>query len=131
MGQPPYCYVLVAVLTIMGVISTVHAELTPPYFNLAEGRKITATATCGVDTDGPELFCKLVGANTENDSNDFVSLLRGQVSLIVQFLVNDRRLWEENCPESGKSYQHCAPEMTSEFNGDKNTSLEALLLHGV
>lgn len=87
MGQPPHCYVLVAVLTIVGVISTVHAELTPPYFNLAEGRKITATATCGVDTDGPELFCKLVGANTENESNDFVSLLRGQVSFNYDFIL--------------------------------------------
>lgn len=81
MGKIPHCYALaVAVLTIVGVISTVTAELTPPYFNLAEGRKIQATATCGVDTDGPELFCKLVGANTENEFNDYYSLLRGQVS---------------------------------------------------
>lgn len=73
-------YLIVAVLGIVGLVSSVHAELTPPYFNLAEGRKIHATATCGVDTDGPELFCKLVGANTENEANDFYSLLRGQVS---------------------------------------------------
>lgn len=107
MGQPPYCYVLVAVLTIVGVISTVHAELTPPYFNLAEGRKITATATCGVDTDGPELFCKLVGANTENESNDFVSLLRGQVSFNYYSLLSPEST--KNCPKSGKSYQRRDP----------------------
>lgn len=56
-----------------------NAELTPPYFNLAEGRKISASATCGVDTDGPELYCKLVGANTENE-HQYSSLIQGQVS---------------------------------------------------
>lgn len=63
------------------------AELTPPYFNLATGRKIYATATCGTDTDGPELYCKLVGANTENDHIDY-SVIQGQVGdlkLISQF----------------------------------------------
>ncbi|KAK9695536.1 Laminin N-terminal (Domain VI) [Popillia japonica] len=51
-------------------ISKARAEiLTPPYFNLAEGRKIYASATCGEDTEGSELYCKLVGANAENDLN--------------------------------------------------------------
>lgn len=53
-----------------------HAEvLTPPYFNLAEGRKITATATCGDEI--PELYCKLVGANAQNDIN--INVIQGQV----------------------------------------------------
>lgn len=52
--------------------------LTPPYFNLAAKKKILATATCGVDTEGPELYCKLVGANAENDID--VNLIQGQVS---------------------------------------------------
>lgn len=58
----------------------VNAELTPPYFNLAEGRHISATATCGVGSDGPELYCKLVGANTENDVHHNYSLVQGQVN---------------------------------------------------
>lgn len=49
--------------------------LTPPYFNLAEGRNITATATCG--DDEAELYCKLVGANAENDVN--INVIQGQV----------------------------------------------------
>lgn len=49
--------------------------LTPPYFNLAEGRNITATATCG--DDEAELYCKLVGANAENDEN--INVIQGQV----------------------------------------------------
>lgn len=72
-------------ISVMGVafalallIALCNAELTPPYFNLATGRKIQATATCGEDTDGPELYCKLVGANTENDHIDY-SVIQGQV----------------------------------------------------
>lgn len=63
---------------LFGLIGSGNAELTPPYFNLAEGRKIYASATCGVGTDGPELYCKLVGANTENDNHLF-SVIQGQV----------------------------------------------------
>ncbi|XP_071537849.1 laminin subunit alpha isoform X2 [Panulirus ornatus] len=43
--------------------------LTPPYFNLAENRRITATATCGENVAEPELYCKLVGANADRDSS--------------------------------------------------------------
>ena len=36
--------------------------LTPPYFNIAENRPITANATCGEGVGvGKESFCKLVG----------------------------------------------------------------------
>lgn len=51
--------------------------LTPPYFNLAEGKEIVASATCGVDTTGPELYCKLVGANADQDED--INLIQGQV----------------------------------------------------
>ena len=70
------------VLLVITWINSVNSELTPPYFNLAEGRKIHATATCGVDIDAPELFCKLVGANTENElDNTHYEVIQGQVSL--------------------------------------------------
>lgn len=73
-----------AALLLSATIASVQSELTPPYFNLAEGRKITASATCGVDTDGPELYCKLVGANTENEQqNQFqYQVIQGQVSFL-------------------------------------------------
>jgi laminin alpha 3/5 len=67
-----------AILLIMLRIGASKAELTPPYFNLAEGRKISASATCGENTDEPELYCKLVGANTENEES-YYSLIQGQV----------------------------------------------------
>jgi len=66
------------------LINEIKTELTPPYFNLAEGRKIFASATCGVDTDGPELYCKLVGANTENDQ--YYSVIQGQVKCFFSFI---------------------------------------------
>ncbi|XP_069164876.1 laminin subunit alpha isoform X2 [Procambarus clarkii] len=47
--------------------------LTPPYFNLAENRRIGATATCGEGEADPELYCHLVGANADRDaSSDFI-----------------------------------------------------------
>lgn len=42
-------------------------SLNPPYFNLAEGSVISATATCGQDEfEAPtyDLYCKLVGGPT-------------------------------------------------------------------
>ncbi|XP_061781861.1 laminin subunit alpha-5 isoform X2 [Nerophis lumbriciformis] len=45
-------------------------SLHPPYFNLAEGTKITATATCGEDEAGRslhDLYCKLVGGPVSGD----------------------------------------------------------------
>ena len=51
------------------LVPAANAELTPPYFNLAEGRKISASSTCGVDIDGPELYCKLVGSHTDDQQN--------------------------------------------------------------
>ncbi|KAI8431212.1 hypothetical protein MSG28_001250 [Choristoneura fumiferana] len=39
--------------------------LTPPYFNLALGKRITATATCG--DEGKELYCNLVGGADEDE----------------------------------------------------------------
>jgi len=55
--------------------------LTPPNFNLAVGRKVEATSTCGVGVTEPELYCKLTGANP-GDKEDIVGefeLIQGQL----------------------------------------------------
>lgn len=59
----------------------VNAEiLTPPYFNLAAGKGISATATCGVGTPGPELYCQLVGAISDQETNvNNQTIIQGQV----------------------------------------------------
>lgn len=63
------------VALILLFLSVTSAEiLTPPYFNLAQGKRVTATATCG--DEGAELYCKLVGANADHDEH----VIQGQVS---------------------------------------------------
>ncbi|XP_067382208.1 laminin subunit alpha-5 isoform X2 [Channa argus] len=50
-------------------------SLHPPYFNLAEGTKITATATCGVEESGRtvhDLYCKLVGGPVSGDPSQTI-----------------------------------------------------------
>lgn len=63
------------------VCAIARAELlTPPYFNLAEGRRVTATATCGEGIEGPELFCKLIGSYSPDLMTQRDNLLiQGQV----------------------------------------------------
>jgi hypothetical protein len=84
------------------LLPAVKPELTPPYFNLAEGRKISASSTCGLDIDGPELYCKLVGSHTDDQQNktafdvhddpnyQSATLSRGQGHVVIQGQV---RLW--------------------------------------
>ncbi|KAM8839447.1 laminin subunit alpha-3-like isoform 1-T1 [Synchiropus picturatus] len=49
-------------------------SLSPPYFNLAQGSIISATATCGQDESGApthDLYCKLVGGPTSAHPHNF------------------------------------------------------------
>lgn len=55
---------------LLTAVPAANSELTPPYFNLAEGRKIVASSTCGVDNSEPELYCKLVGSHTDDQQNN-------------------------------------------------------------
>ncbi|XP_027200224.2 laminin subunit alpha [Dermatophagoides pteronyssinus] len=57
---------------------TIHMQvLNPPYFNIAEGRNITASATCGENVPEPELYCKIVGSNRLEETENF-NLIEGQ-----------------------------------------------------
>lgn len=52
-------------------------SLHPPYFNLAEGTKIVATATCGEDEGGRtvrDLYCKLVGGPVSGDPGQTIQV---------------------------------------------------------
>ena len=70
-----------AFLTVILNVSVVSPQvLSPPYFNLAVGRPITASATCGESVSEPELFCKLTGANLAKQSGTpEYSLIQGQL----------------------------------------------------
>ena len=43
----------------------------PTNFNLAYGRRIEASSTCGVGVSEKELFCKLTGANPDRTDDSF------------------------------------------------------------
>lgn len=55
-------------------------SLHPPYFNLAEGTKIIATATCGEEEGGRtvrDLYCKLVGGPVSGDPGQTIQVSSG------------------------------------------------------
>lgn len=55
-------------------------SIVPPYFNIAQGRTIKASHTCGEDDYGhpmEELYCKLAGASS--DTVQVSNLIQGQV----------------------------------------------------
>ncbi|ESO94906.1 hypothetical protein LOTGIDRAFT_144813 [Lottia gigantea] len=91
--------------------------LTPPYFNLAQTRNIEASATCGEDVAGPELFCRLTGATSDHLRNDEKDreLIRGQLCdhcnteiLQTEAVTNknsykqDNSVNQKSCPKNGK-----------------------------
>jgi hypothetical protein len=49
----------VAALIAPQLIWAQHAVLEPPYFNIANNRKITANATCGEGGSRIEVYCSL------------------------------------------------------------------------
>ena len=60
----------VVLLVLINVLYTCNGQvLTPPTFNLAKGRNITATATCGVGMSKPELYCQLTGVVDETQES--------------------------------------------------------------
>lgn len=76
----PWCGSLAGALWLAALTTLAAGQvLTPPYFNLAENRRITATATCGEGVTEPEEYCKLVGANADSGSSRTL-IQGGQVS---------------------------------------------------
>jgi len=63
-----WCKLALSLLFVVYAIQSGDAQaLTPPNFNLAVGRKVEATSTCGVGVTEPELYCKLTGANPDKE----------------------------------------------------------------
>ncbi|XP_071119471.1 laminin subunit alpha-like [Haliotis cracherodii] len=74
-GNPP---LVCLILIFLCKIYTSNAQvLSPPYFNLAQGRNITASATCGEDVPNAELFCRLTGATGRGAESR--ELIQGQL----------------------------------------------------
>ena len=71
---------IAAILVVILCENLVQTQvLTPPYFNLAVGRRIEATATCGEGVAEKEWFCKLTGANPNKDDIAGFEVIRGQL----------------------------------------------------
>jgi laminin alpha 3/5 len=98
------------------VLASIHAAdadvLTPPMVNLARGRRITASSTCGIGVNEPELFCQLTGANIEMWEDAGVNLIQGQMcdycspnSHPAEFAIDGTERWWQSPPLSrGMSY---------------------------
>ena len=73
-----------ALLTLLLCTNVVVSQvLTPPYFNLAVGKRIEATSTCGEGVLERELYCKLTGANPakgpRKENQPKYSVIQGQL----------------------------------------------------
>lgn len=65
-------------------------NLNPPYFNLAEGASISATATCGQDERGAprlDLYCKLVGGATTGVPTENIQVRKKQIKSAAKMRV--------------------------------------------
>ncbi|GFO21134.1 laminin subunit alpha-3 [Plakobranchus ocellatus] len=68
---------LVCCVLLLFPLLALSQVLTPPTFNLAQNRRITATATCGVGVSEEELFCRLTP--TSNVGAEAHTLIQGQL----------------------------------------------------
>uniref|UniRef100_UPI0037E9B905 laminin subunit alpha-5 n=1 Tax=Semicossyphus pulcher TaxID=241346 RepID=UPI0037E9B905 len=99
-------------------------SLHPPYFNLAEGTKITATATCGEDDTGrsvQDLYCKLVGGPVSGDPSQTI---QGQYCDICRQGDSDRAHPITNAIDGTERWWQSPPlSRNTEFN-EVNVTLD-------
>ncbi|XP_055884413.1 laminin subunit alpha-like isoform X2 [Biomphalaria glabrata] len=69
------CFIILCLPTL-----TFAAVFTPPYFNLAQGRNITATATCGYGVPYRELYCSIASNAGQSRNREPITgeLIQGQ-----------------------------------------------------
>ncbi|XP_068161173.1 laminin subunit alpha-5 isoform X2 [Antennarius striatus] len=99
-------------------------SLHPPYFNLAEGTKITATATCGEEDTGrsvADLYCKLVGGPVSGDPSQTI---QGQYCDICSQGDSDRAHPITNAIDGTERWWQSPPlSRSTEFN-EVNVTLD-------
>lgn len=64
---------------VLCLLGSTYAHDLPTHFNLASGRRIEATSTCGVGVSEKELFCKLTGANRDRIDDSYSQVIQGQL----------------------------------------------------
>nr|XP_057906923.1 laminin subunit alpha-5 isoform X1 [Doryrhamphus excisus] len=99
-------------------------SLHPPYFNLAEGTKITATATCGEDEAGRslhDLYCKLVGGPVSGDPGQTI---QGQYCDICSHGNSDRAHPITNAIDGTERWWQSPPLSRSTDFNEVNVTLD-------
>ncbi|CAB3226438.1 unnamed protein product [Arctia plantaginis] len=95
---------VIQILFLLHYLLLVQSEvLTPRYFNLASKKKITATATCGDVKQ--ELYCKLVGANVDQDEH----VIQGQVCDICDATIPGKNHPPEYAVDSSETWWQSPP----------------------
>ncbi|XP_031422129.1 laminin subunit alpha-5 isoform X2 [Clupea harengus] len=106
-------------------------SLHPPYFNLAEGTKITATATCGEDENGrpiQDLYCKLVGGPVSGDPSQTI---QGQYCDICSAGESDRAHPITNAIDGTERWWQSPPLSRSVEYNEVNVTLDLGQLYHV
>ena len=76
---------LVIFLFLINFLIKINGQvLNPPYFNIAEGRKINSSSTCGEGQR--DLYCRLVGSNFGYEQVAHGRLIM-VISLFFRFLI--------------------------------------------
>uniref|UniRef100_A0AAQ4S3F6 Laminin subunit alpha-5 n=1 Tax=Gasterosteus aculeatus aculeatus TaxID=481459 RepID=A0AAQ4S3F6_GASAC len=99
-------------------------SLHPPYFNLAEGTKITASATCGEDDGGralQDLYCKLVGGPVSGDPSQTI---QGQYCDICSQGDSDRAHPITNAVDGTERWWQSPPLSRSTEYNEVNVTLD-------
>uniref|UniRef100_A0A3P9LMT4 Laminin, alpha 5 n=1 Tax=Oryzias latipes TaxID=8090 RepID=A0A3P9LMT4_ORYLA len=99
-------------------------SLHPPYFNLAEGTKITATATCGLDDAGrsiQDLYCKLVGGPMSGEPSQTI---QGQYCDICSQGLSDRAHPITNAIDGTERWWQSPPLSRSTEYNEVNVTLD-------
>ncbi|XP_031700147.1 laminin subunit alpha-5 isoform X2 [Anarrhichthys ocellatus] len=99
-------------------------SLHPPYFNLADGTKITATATCGEEDTGrtvQDLYCKLVGGPVSGDPSQTI---RGQYCDICSQGESDRAHPITNAIDGTERWWQSPPLSRSTEYNEVNVTLD-------
>ncbi|KAG7283460.1 hypothetical protein CRUP_035253 [Coryphaenoides rupestris] len=111
---------LLAGVSLAQELSSTHGvtdySLHPPYFNLAEGTRITATATCGDDDGRPitDLYCKLVGGPVSGDPSQTI---QGQYCDVCSHSNGDRAHPITNAIDGTERWWQSPPlSRSTEFN---------------
>ncbi len=71
---------LAAVAPLLLLNGAMAQDLAPPYFNIAEKRRVTVNATCGEGVAREEVYCKLVGYDSYAIASTQHNILDGQVN---------------------------------------------------